>query len=139
MMDDQRGRSGVGFSILAVVGAVGAVVTFGLLSGIPVVFAHLGLRRERRSGTRFGRVFAWGAVVFAWAALLLGWWFWRWFLWDQHYHPGAGGPVPPPTLTDLLYMPMACAVVTLVVLALIWLIGRASKRASTRNDGPSSA
>lgn len=49
------------------------------------------------------------------AAFVFAYWMWQYFLWDMHYHPGAGGPIPPPSVLDLSFMPLIAAGMTLLV------------------------
>jgi hypothetical protein len=108
----------IGVVVLALVASAAAVFTFGLLSGTVLLFAYLNLRRVRRSGVRLRRLAAWVAFSIACIGAVGGYWFWQWVLWDQHYHPGGGGAIPPPTFDELLWMPLVSAGVAVVALGI---------------------
>ncbi|MEA2581227.1 MAG: hypothetical protein QOE83_2119 [Actinomycetota bacterium] len=116
--------------------SLGAAAFAGMFSGMVLVAASLNLRRSRRSGDKRRRITAWICISLAWIGGGLGFWFWDWFLWDEHYHPGAGGAIAPPTGWDLATMPLISAGLGLVLLVLIvacnawlkWSIAHATRR-----------
>jgi hypothetical protein len=86
--------------------SLGAAAFFGLFSGMVIVAALLNLRSSRKSEDKARRLTAWICVVIAWIGAGLGFWLWHWFLWDEHFHPGAGGGIPPPSGWDLATVPL---------------------------------
>jgi hypothetical protein len=123
----QEARSrhiGAGVAVFTIVAAIAALLfSFGFLSGLPILLALLNVRRSRREGVAFARRVSWIALGVAVAAAAGAYWLWQYLLWDMHYHPGGGGPIPPPSMGELAFMPLVAGGVTLLVLVL-FLVGR---------------
>lgn len=115
---------GAGYSVLAIVGAFAAIVSFGLLSGIPILLALLAVSRARRAGDTFARRLSAIALMIAIAGAGFAYWLYQFFLWDMHYHPGGGGAIPPPTTLELAAMPLIAGGVALFLYLLIILARR---------------
>jgi hypothetical protein len=119
--DTQETRTrhiGAPLAVLSIVGAIAALTFLGFFSGLPILLALLAVRRSTRSGDTLARRLSWGALAIAVAAFAFACWMWQWFLWDMHYHPGAGGPIPPPSVLNLAFMPLIAAGLTLLALVL---------------------
>ncbi len=114
---------GAGVAVFTVVGAIAALLSFGFLSGLPILLGLLAVRRSRPAGDSFPRRLSWIALAVAVAAAVVAYWMWQSILWDMHYHPGGGGPIPPPSMGELAFMPLVAGGVTLLVLVVV-LVGR---------------
>ena len=113
--------------------AIAALLSFGFFSGLPILLALLALRRSTRAGDTLARRLSWGALAVAVAAFAFAYWLWQYFLWDMHYHPGAGGAIAPPSVLNLAFMPLVAAGLTLLVLVLALVARRFLLRPGSRD------
>jgi uncharacterized membrane protein YbhN (UPF0104 family) len=56
---------------------------------------------------------SWVALAFAVIGAAFSYSLWQYFLWDMHYHPGGGGPIPAPTTLALAAMPLIASGIAL--------------------------
>ncbi len=113
-----RRRSIAGLVLTIVAAIAAAIFSFGFLSGLPVLLAVVLVSRARRYKGAGVRARAWLALMVAVTGAALGYWLWQHMLWRSHYHPGGGGPVPPPTTLELAIMPLIAAGIGLVAFVL---------------------
>jgi hypothetical protein len=125
-------RAGIGLAVFAVVTTLLGVLTFGFLSGIPIVIAWAAIKRARRGGSSTAIRLSWAAFAFAVIGAAFSYWFWQSILWDMHYHPGGGGPLPPPNTLALAAMPLIAAGIALTAVLGVYLARRVLARRSHR-------
>jgi hypothetical protein len=108
-----------GLAWAAVICGVAGILTVGVGAAIGVIPGVMSISRAREDRT--GRLFPWLGTAFtisvalAWPLLVDA------YFWDLHTHPGAGGEVAAPTMTELLAIPavqLTAALVTLLVIKL---------------------
>jgi hypothetical protein len=124
--------AGVGLAVLAIVTTLIGVFTFGFLSGIPIVIAWAAITRARRVGNSIAIRVSWAALAFAVIGAAFSYWFWRYLLWEMHYHPGAGGPLPAPSMLALAAMPLIATGIGVAALLSVYLARRVLARRSHR-------
>jgi len=124
--------AGVGLAVLAIVATLVGVFTFGFLSGIPIAIAWAAITRARRVGNSITIRVSWAALAFAVIGAAFSYWFWQSILWDMHYHPGAGGPLPAPSTLALAAMPLIAAGIALTAVLGVYLARRVLARRSHR-------
>jgi hypothetical protein len=103
---------------LTIVAAIAAVFSFGFLSGLPILLGLVVVSRARKHGDTIVQVWAWVALAIAIACAVFAYWLWQYLLWGMHYHPGGGGPIPPPTTIELASMPLIASGIAVVAFVL---------------------
>jgi hypothetical protein len=71
---------GAGVAVFTIVGAIAALISFGFLSGLPILLGLLAVRRSRRASDSLARILSWIALAIAVAAAVLSYWMWQWML-----------------------------------------------------------
>jgi hypothetical protein len=104
------------------------VLTFGFLSGILIVIAWAAIRRAGRGGDSTTIRLSWVALAFAVLGAAFSYWSWQYLLWEMHYHPGGGGPIPAPTTLALAAMPLIAAGIALTAFLGVYLVRRVLAR-----------
>jgi hypothetical protein len=117
-VDGRTLRRSMGGPVLTIVAAIAALFSAGFLCGLPILLGAVVVKQARRSGDAVVQTWAWVALAVAVACAAVGYWIWQSLLWDMHYHPGGGGPIPPPTTLQLAAMPLIAGGIALVVFVL---------------------
>ena len=117
MVNEIRGP-GLGALAAIIAGTLLGVITLGLVSGAVVALAIVIVGNARRSHR--GMVFALLALGVSVLGAFAGWWIYQAILWEFHYHPGAGGAIPAPTLKALVTVPLISAGLGLATLTAVW-------------------
>jgi hypothetical protein len=122
--------AGVGLAVFAMLTTLVGVFTFGFLSGIPIVIAWAAIIRARRVGNSIAIRVSWAALAFTVIGAAFSYWFWQSILWDMHYHPGGGGPLPAPSTLALASMPLIATGIGVAAFVVVYLVRRVLARRS---------